>query len=706
MARPTAPLQAGPVEQFFQWSLLGLLTSGFGALVGSGYLDLPTSILTAAGLMLRVFLVASNRRIDLAPSWVAALTIGYTGFYPLDYLFLSLEFIPATVHLICFLAILRVLTARTNRDYFFVKIIAFLELLAATLLSTSVNFFFFLSLFLVFGVATFCCTEIRRSVQKGARVVNAPRRFHWRLAALTGSVTLSIVVMTGGLFFILPRTARAALKSFVSEKYHLPGFSNEVTLGQIGELQQKTTPMLHVRIEGPNEKMAVKWRGAALGQFDGKRWYNPESYSEPVRVEKGTALLASADQRRRRGARLSYEVRIDTLGSDALFFPGIPEFVQIGLPIVLRSSGESYRTGLGNSDGAHYYGSSFLPDVRFDRTYRSEPLPIYLQNEYLSLPPMDYRIHELAQQAAQGSTPFERARALEHYLQKNYSYTSELLKDPVRDPLAHFLFERKKGHCEYFASSMAVMLRSIRIPARIITGFQSGIYNPMTRWHVIRASDAHSWVEGYIPQRGWTVFDPTPPDQRGQTPGIYWSQVALYLDAVNMFWQQWVLQYNLDQQLDLAARLQQPSGLLSSTNWFDRLRRRNRAVMADAKHAIRNYAGPAIAAICFIVAAFLFGPKLWRMWLARRRAERIRRGEVGASDAAILYARMLEILRRRGIEKPAWLTPAEFARILPIGPESPMIEQMTIAYNELRFGGRPEAASRMVDLLRELEAAS
>ena len=89
------------------------------------------------------------------------------------------------------------------------------------------------------------------------------------------------------------------------------------------------------------------------------------------------------------------------------------------------------------------------------------------------------------------------------------------LSEPVSDPLAYFLFVRRKGHCEYFASSMAVMLRTLGIPSRVATGFLSGVYNPMTGWQVIRASDAHSWVEAWIPGQGWTTFDPTPSDPFG-----------------------------------------------------------------------------------------------------------------------------------------------------------------------------------------------
>ena len=112
-----------PVEQFFQFSLLGLLASGFLALAGSGSLDVPTLVFTSTGLMLRLLLLTGIVRLQIHPHWTAAATVLYVGFYPLDVLYLSKEFIPATVHLICFLAVARVLTAQTSRDYFFVNTI-------------------------------------------------------------------------------------------------------------------------------------------------------------------------------------------------------------------------------------------------------------------------------------------------------------------------------------------------------------------------------------------------------------------------------------------------------------------------------------------------------------------------------------------------------------------------------------------------------
>jgi protein-glutamine gamma-glutamyltransferase len=691
---------AQPVEQFFQFSLLGLLASGYLAVLGSGYLDLPTAFLAGAGLLARALLVAGIIRWELSPAWANAATIAYMGFYPLDYLYLSRDFIPATVHLIFFLAVVRILTARTNRDYLFVKVIAFLELLAATLLSSSMNFFVFLTLFLIFGVATFCCSEIRRSAQLGRRIAGNPARFHRRLSALTASVTAGIVVLTAGLFFMLPRTARAAFRTFVSQRYHLPGFSNEITLGQLGAIKQDSMPVMHVRIDGPDERMALKWRGAALTQFDGKRWYNPPANAEIVRIRDGTAWFANSDQVRQRGKRINYDVRIGSIDSNALFFAGSLELLWISLPFIHRTTGDTYRTAYGPSDGSRYSATSV---VRDDAEQTDVPnLPVNVFNEHLLLPPVNQRIIELARSVAGAGAPLAKARALERHLRTQYGYTTELLESEVNDPLAHFLFERRKGHCEYFASAMAVMLRAIHIPSRVVTGFQSGTYNPMTGWHVIRASDAHSWVEAFLPGYGWKTFDPTPPDGVASSSAGLWSQWALYMDAADTFWQQWIMNYDLNHQLTLASRVEESSRALNR-NWIQGLTRRLSGFTREGWRAAEPYAVAGVVLVILLAAAVLCGPRCWKALRAVMHVRRLSSGRVAASDAAILYNRMLDILRRRGYEKPGWLTPAEFAQILPPSPTAIVVRSITELYNELRYARRADAGMKMIELLKQLE---
>jgi protein-glutamine gamma-glutamyltransferase len=302
------------------------------------------------------------------------------------------------------------------------------------------------------------------------------------------------------------------------------------------------------------------------------------------------------------------------------------------------------------------------------------------------------------------AAPAEQARAIEKHLRTQYGYTTDLLSAPVSDPLAYFLFDRRKGHCEYFASAMAVMLRAIRIPSRVVTGFQSGVFNPMTGWHIVRTSDAHSWVEAYLPGKGWTTFDPTPPDTSAANASGFAQQWALYMDAADMFWQQWVMGYDLDHQLVLASRVEESSRALNR-NWLGGLSGRFRSFMQDGRKAAEPYAAAGVLLVLAIIVVVLCGPRCWKAVLARMHVRRLSRGQVGASDAALLYARMLDVLRRRGYEKPAWLTPAEFARILPPSQMSTAVNHITQVYNELRYAKRADAAIRMLELLKELETS-
>jgi protein-glutamine gamma-glutamyltransferase len=268
----------------------------------------------------------------------------------------------------------------------------------------------------------------------------------------------------------------------------------------------------------------------------------------------------------------------------------------------------------------------------------------------------------------------------------------------VPDPLAHFLFDRRKGHCEYFASAMAVMLRQLGIPARVVTGFQSGTYNPITGWHVIRTSDAHSWVEAYLDRRGWTTFDPTPPDPRPAAAGI-WSRLAMLVDAADTFWREWVLEYDKERQVNIINE----TGHTFSFGSLLQLQAALRGAGDRAATAAQDYGLNIVLTITGVASILIVVPRLRGHFAARRQQRRLARGEVSAHDATLLYNRALSALRKRGFEKPPWLTPAEFAAVLPASNESVLLDDLTSAYHELRYGGRREAASRMLNLLARLE---
>ena len=219
----------------------------------------------------------------------------------------------------------------------------------------------------------------------------------------------------------------------------------------------------------------------------------------------------------------------------------------------------------------NYSVYGFLPDEWAEVRFTTAPLAGLYREELLSLPHIDPRIPQLARTMTAGATTeAEEARAIESHLRHDYGYTLQLLSKPVPDPLAYFLFERKKGHCEYFASAMAVMLRTVGIPSRVVTGFQSGTYNSMTGWQVVRASDAHSWVEAWLDGRGWTTFDPTPADPSASLPGL--SSLAMLSDAADQFWQDWVVSYDVDRQMALFTQMHE-SGKQFRFPQFDQIAR-------------------------------------------------------------------------------------------------------------------------------------
>jgi transglutaminase-like putative cysteine protease len=691
------------VERFFQFSLLGLVASGYLAVAGSAYLDIPTMVLTGGGILLRALLVSGLVRWNLSERTATVAAVAYAGFFPIDYFFLSRDFLSSTVHLVFFLAVVKILTARTNRDNLYIAVIAFLELLAAAILSINFTFFLCLALFLLFAIAALSSGEIRRSMRKAPTMARAGlKHFHSRLALLAAWIALGILTLTAGMFFLLPRTADAALSSLISHHIQVPGYSEHVILGEIGEIKISSRPVMHIAIYGNQAMGSAKWRGDVLTDFDGRTWSRaPRDPGDRGMIAIGGHISPGAH----RGPQRSYLVEFSDLESRTLFFAGTPETVE-GLPDATRVEPETmcFRMPQPPPSGFRYNVFAVLEEPPETTPPLSPPpvLDLKHRERYLQTPTIDPRIPLLAQSMTAGATnDLERARALEKGLRTGYGYTLDLPQREVKDPLADFLFTRRKGHCEYFASAMAVMLRILNIPARLATGFQMGVYNPISDLWLVRASDAHSWVEAWIPGHGWTTFDPTPPDLSSHSFTLF-SRFGLYLDAAETFWQQWVVGYDPNHQGTLADRIEQAARRLG-IGWFDSLSGAQSRWVARAKAWMRRFGLAACAALLMAYWLWTGGPRLWRALRIRRRVERVRRGEVSGADATLLYERMLQVLRRKGYQKPVWFTPMEFARSLPATPMGRAVEEFTTAYNAVRYGGRREAAPRLSALLDELQ---
>jgi hypothetical protein len=250
---------------------------------------------------------------------------------------------------------------------------------------------------------------------------------------------------------------------------------------------------------------------------------------------------------------------------------------------------------------------------------------------------------------------------------------------------------------------MAVMLRSIGIPSRLATGFQSGTFNPITGWYLVRGSDAHAWVEAYFAGHGWVTFDPTPASRDVAEQTIL-TKLRLYLDALDIAWQDWVVAYDLERQILLAERLGQSTRAFS-LGWIERWEAGGAAFSRAAATWLPKAAAGFTAVALLVAGAIMFGPGFLAWLRRRRRVEKLKRGEARATDATLLYERMLTLLHRQGIQKPTWMTPAEFVEALPGTAPRELIAEATSLYQQMRFGHQLTAAPRLLAVLDRLEAA-
>jgi len=689
---------------FQQAALLAMLASGYLAVAFSGELDAAGLIVGAGALVARLLHLAGVIRISIASRWVNAAVVLYLLFLPADYLFLSRDLTRATVHMVLFVAAAKLLTASTSRDSVLLGVIAFLEILAAAVLSTNLTFLALLVPFLAASLAALASSEIRRSM-RGREVMRAGTLdIGRRLGLLTALSGAAILLLTAALFFVLPRTARSVLERLLPASQRVSGFAPEVELGRGGAIVLSRKPVLHALFYNEEPPAGLHWRGSSLAEFDGRRWYNSTDAGESLRVsDDGLVQLVSDDQRRRVGRRPTYEVVLN-FASDYLFFAGLPENLRIGIDRLVRTPSGSVMLPFGEAGGLRYVVYGF-EDSR--GVVDEAPAPALRPAErefYLRLPAVDRRIAGLARAVSTSANgDAGRARAVEQYLRTQFTYSLDASPGGSRDPLADFLFVRKQGYCEYFASAMAVMLRELSIPSRVATGFLGGVPNPLTRWMVLRASDAHAWVEAWIPGQGWTTFDPTPSSTGGGPATGLLGQLNLYLDAADTFWQEWVVGYDQDRQLTLAFRVDQSRR--RGVPWLIRVYKRLLAIRLPGLAGAGRPGGLALA-LCFVLAAALVFRRRIAGLIARRRG--LARPGAGSAaavhEAARLYRGMLAALRKRGVEKLPFQTAAEFAACLADGPARPLVAEFTIGYESVRFGRHTEEVALLADLLRKIEA--
>jgi transglutaminase-like putative cysteine protease len=603
--------------------------------------------------------------------------------------------VTALAHLILFLSAVKLIQVKKDRDWVFLYLISFFEVLLAAGLSFSPVFLGTLTLYLLCGLSAVTAFEIQKArrsleytetrllVPPDSRVFRKNGRRSTRgteaarLPFVAFGLLVLIFVLALPLFLVAPRSGAAALTRGGGGLSNFVGFSENVTLGQIGTLKQAKGLVMRVRVDENQPQGELRWRGIALDEFTGNGWRKSAQAREIEAVPQRNGLfqIGTTSALHRLTTQTFF---VEPLDTPVLFAAPRVVAIQGDLPVVRVDSEGSIQSRRHDFERIMYKALSDTDEPRADELRRDLRQYSPASYRYLQLPEdLDRRIGGLANTIivrADAYNRYDAAKAIELYLQRELGYSLEM-KAGGPDPLADFLFNVREGHCEYFSSAMVIMLRTHGIAARMVTGFLAGEYNETAGAYTVRQTNAHSWVEVYFPQTdSWVTFDPTPsvgrvePVRTGLT-----AQLQKYAEALELVWFQYVVGYDKQEQRTLATNLH--------SQIFDYGRSVSNLVAAVKTYLAGNGILVASAALAFFLVGFLvFFRK--RFWLLMRRGSADVLDDGRTYSSVQFYERLVSLMEQRGLARDQHLTPLEFASTL----KSNEALLITRAYNRVRFG--------------------
>ncbi|MBF0328487.1 MAG: DUF3488 domain-containing transglutaminase family protein [Nitrospirae bacterium] len=455
--------------------------------------------------------------------------------------------VPALESLIALLGV-KFVEEKKFRDYMQVYAISIFLLAGSALLSLDMLFltFFFSLVFLI----TMTVVLLTYYSEDSAMELQASTAIKIVYRAVL--ITLISIPITIFFFIILPRTNYPLLNFLNRAATGMSGFTDSITLGEISDIFEDNTVLFRVKMNKVDDKF-LYWRGIVLDHFDGRTWRSMGAGEEQK--------LWRTDLR---GVRIFQSVFLEPYNNR--YFFGLDKPTYVHYPKVKRFDDLTFRAPENVMRKIKYDAISILSDTM--------PANIAEANKNLQLP-FDKlgtlsKVKELAGSIVENRKGENAVNALQHYLNSG-AFRYSIRGMPVsKKPLEEFLFDRKEGSCEYYASAMAVMLRLSGIPARLVGGFRGGDYNDIGGYYMVPQKYAHVWVEAYIEGKGWKRIEPTPAGSGISTVKIrkgFLRKLQFFIDSINYYWSAAVINYNLEKQINIVGSLmkafKQPSLRLS-----------------------------------------------------------------------------------------------------------------------------------------------
>ncbi len=541
----------------------------------------------------------------------------------------------------------------------------------------------YVPLFVAFVLSAALWLERWHDVEPGAG-----RRPGWRrgVFALAGRCLLA----AAALFVVLPRIYSPRMQQllgstgigrFQNPQYSFAGLGDGVDLGFFGRLRKNSARAMRLGFAGtpPGSRLpeTLHVRAAAFDSFSGRSWgrttgeFEIRSDGRTSRTRNGLYRL-----RGRRGLIVfpGYNPEKPSLIQDITVYPMIGSFVfsaggisalETDLPSAAFDDNDTVVFPYLYTSLTRYRVLSQTEGPAFGREIAG--YADLVAGKYLRLERPDARWTRFARDATSRFTsPEEKARALERVFQTRFSYS--LAAADNRQDLDAFLWTTRAGNCEYFASAMALLLRHLEIPSRLAVGFLATEWNEAGGFFDVRQSDAHAWVEAYLPDRGWTTFDPTPPGSAGGRTllAAIWGRIRKTLDSLETRWYRYVVGFDSETQRTLLLSLRFRIGRILP---------------------ILLIIGLGLAVVILALVLTKFKP----LSLLRARRERRRR------RTHFFYA-TLDRLARRGYRRSASRTAREFAEdVVRRRPDLDSLLRLADLFAGARYSGRGLSASEEED---------